>query len=56
MTNKLKLILHIVGQILAQAAVYALLKDHSPEALYAAAIAVVGVLLAFFDNQPNPIS
>ena len=43
------LVSHVAGQILAQGAVYALLKDHSPEAIYAAIVAVVGVVVAYYD-------
>ena len=47
---KLRLTFHLLAQVLAQGAVYLLLKDHSPEAIYAALVAVVGVLVAFFDQ------
>jgi xanthosine utilization system XapX-like protein len=43
------LVSHIAAQILAQGAVYALLKDHSPEAIYAAVVAVIGIVVAYYD-------
>lgn len=47
---KFRLALHIIAQVLGQAAVAALIPA-SIAKYYAAAIAVVGVLVAFFDTS-----
>ena len=50
MSTKLKLLVHLLGQILAQGAVAALVPV-GYEKYYAAAVAIVGVIIAFYDNQ-----
>jgi len=49
MNNKLRVTLHILGQILAQGAVVALVPA-SADKYFAALVAIVGVLIAFFDQ------
>jgi len=49
MSNKARLTLHLVGQILAQSAVVALVPASAAK-YFAAAVAIVGVLIAFFDT------
>ena len=52
MNKKLVLGLHLVGQILAQTAVIEIVpQDYKP--YFAALVAVIGVLIAFFDTTVN---
>lgn len=50
MNSKLKLFLHLIAQIVVQGAVASLFTG-SAEKYYAAFVAIVGVTVAFFDNQ-----
>lgn len=49
---KLRLFFHILAQILAQGAVIAIVPG-GVEKYYAAVVAVVGVLVAYFDTTPT---
>ncbi len=50
MNTKLKLAFHLLAQILVQGAVAALVPQGG-EKYYAAVVAIVGVVVAFYDNQ-----
>lgn len=47
---KLRLSLHLLAQILAQGAVIALIHSTTGKDWYAAAVAIVGVIVAFLDT------
>lgn len=51
---KLRLSLHVLAQILAQGAVVALIPSGTPEKYFAAVVAIVGVLVAFYDTTAAP--
>lgn len=48
---KLRLFFHLLAQILAQTAIIAIVPG-GVEKYYAAAVAVVGVIVAYFDTTP----
>lgn len=62
MSKSTVLFLHLLANILAQGAVIALVPSGQPEKIYQAVVAIVGVIVAFYDttssvsNPPTPPS
>lgn len=53
---KTRLVVHLAAQILAQGAVVALIHSNTGKEWYAAAVAVVGVLVAFYDTTAGLVA
>lgn len=55
MSQKTILLLHVLSNILAQGAIIALVPSGWPEKVFQAAVAVIGVFVAFYDTTSSAL-